>query len=790
MRPEDPAATWVFAALHLSMARVPPLVLALLLVASGAHAQGLAAPRVTSLPDIELPSGVDTPESGLVRVRVQIDAEGKATVSSCDAGRALCDLVVDAIRLAKFEPATRDGNPIASEVSVDLRVRPPPPDEESSAEAVLEPAIPKVEKELIFTQTAEVEARAQAPIMLELEGIRNIPGTFGEPFRSLELLPGTVPVTNGQPYVYVRGAPPSGTVYLYDDIPIPLLFHSALGPATIHPGLIGGIELYSGAAPARYGGATGGVVAAKARRFDNDRVHGEADLRAIDVSALVNVPMPKEGSMTFAGRYGFPNLILGAFDVDADVNYWDYQYRTGVAMSPRSRFELVAIGGQDSSILDSRDPDETLAFDLQFHRVDARFVGKVKRWDFMGTMLYGYDFSDVEDASGAAVSDAGASIHRFGPRFWATYGAPKAQVRLGGEMSALFGPAECAQGLQNVSAPCDPDFAAQDRRIIGGAFAEANLSAVSWLDLSLGLRVDVWNTAGSRDAGVAPRARATFHAKELADVFVGWGLGVRPATFAIPLPGLGDVPLEPGLQHTNQTEGGVRFFLPYEVTFEARGYLNIYHDLRFVDIFTEPQISDVPTSGPIPAGLIDDSADGKSYGLELLLQRPFDVGVSTLASYTLGYSDLEATALLRNGGSQEFDYTPSYDVRHVINAALAWQAKFGLILSARLSTRSGRAEGWLWLDQDGVVRQYVQRVPWFTRLDLMIAYEWAKPGRRMRVSFEWINVTQARDAQQIDSSNPDAPASCRIRWGTPEEECPLDFTTAIWFPNLSFRAVF
>ena len=71
----------------------------------------------------------------------------------------------------------------------------------------------------------------------------------------------------------------------------------------------------------------------------------------------------------------------------------------------------------------------------------------------------------------------------------------------------------------------------------------------------------------------------------------------------------------------------------------------------------------------------------------------------------------------------------------------------------------------------------------------MIAYEWAKPGRRMRVSFEWINVTQARDAQQIDSVNATS-VSCRVRWGTPAEPCPVDFTTAIWFPNLSFRAVF
>jgi hypothetical protein len=262
-----------------------------------------------------------------------------------------------------------------------------------------------------------------------------------------------------------------------------------------------------------------------------------------------------------------------------------------------------------------------------------------------------------------------------------------------------------------------------------------------------------------------------------------------PATFAIPLPGLGDVPLEAGLQRANHTEGGVRFFLPHDLTFETRGYLNIYRDLRFVDIFTDPQISDDPFLSPIPAGLLDDSADGKSYGLEVLLQRPFDIGFSTLVSYTLGFSDLTGTALLLGRPRQTFDYTPSYDVRHVMNGVLAWQAKFGLIISARLFARSGRAEGWLWFDNSsGLVQQYVQRVPWFVRLDAQIAYEWAKPARRMRIALEWINITRARDAQEIDSTQ--GSDECRFRYDVPSEPCAVTFTTAIWFPNLSFRAVF
>lgn len=761
-----------------------------------ARGQEIVAPRVRSLPGIEVPPDVEVPESGAVRVRVRIDPDGTGVVEKCDAGRVICDLVIQAIGEAEFEPATRDGTPVPAEVRVDLRVRQASEDDTAGGTTTLEPTPPEVEKELVFSETAEVDARAQAPIRLELDGIRNIPGTFGEPFRTLELMPGTVPVANGQPYVYVRGAPPSGSLYLYDDIPIPLLFHSGLGPATIHSGLIGGIDLYSGAAPARFGRFTGGVMSGNPRRIPNDRVHGEAEVRAIDVSGLVNTPMPKEGSMTFAGRYGFPNLVLGAIGVDASFDYWDYQYRTGVAMSPRSRFETVAFGGSDRSIVDAAS-EERLALDLQFHRIEARFIGKIKRWDLTGALLYGYDFSNVEDESGA-VSNSRASIHRFGPRFWATYGRQKLRLRLGGDVAGLFGPADCTEvdvnnqfaTIPNLATPCDREIAQEPRRVIGGAFVNLTAAPVVWLDLSVGLRVDAWKTGRNRDASVNPRARATFHMADAADLFFGWGLGARPATFAIPLPGLGDIPLEPGLQHANQTEGGLRFFLPHEITLETRGYLNLYRDLRFVDIFTDAEVSADPASSQLRAGVLDDAADGKSYGLEVLLQRPFAVGVSTLVSYTLGFNDLTAAATLFDGTSQTFDYTPSYDVRHVMNGVLAWQAKFGLILAARLFARSGRAEGWLWLDPNGVVRQYVQRVPWFVRLDAQVAYEWAKPGRRMRIALEWINVTQARDAQEVDVEDPTAPFSCRVRWGDPPEQCPIRFTNAIWFPNLSFRAVF
>ena len=54
------------------MRRALCLSLGLLVLSSSARAQDLVAPRVKSLPGIELPKDVDVPDGGIVRVQVRI----------------------------------------------------------------------------------------------------------------------------------------------------------------------------------------------------------------------------------------------------------------------------------------------------------------------------------------------------------------------------------------------------------------------------------------------------------------------------------------------------------------------------------------------------------------------------------------------------------------------------------------------------------------------------------------------------------------------------------------------
>src|SRR5205814_553147 len=82
--------------------------------------------------------------------------------------------------------------------------------------------------------------------------IQQVPGTFGDPFRVVQTLPGVASVVSLLPFPIVRGATPSSTGFLLDGTRVPLLYHLLSGPSVIHPEFIDEIQFYPGGAPAPY----------------------------------------------------------------------------------------------------------------------------------------------------------------------------------------------------------------------------------------------------------------------------------------------------------------------------------------------------------------------------------------------------------------------------------------------------------------------------------------------------------------------------------------------------------
>jgi hypothetical protein len=580
----------------------------------------------------------------------------------------------------------------------------------------------------------------------------------------VDALPGVVPVLSGLPYFFIRGSPPAGTLYLYDDIPVPALYHLAIGPAAIHPRMVGPITLYSGVAPARYGRLTGGVIAGEGPPTGDGRTHVESELRLLDVSAYLQAPV-LGGTLTAAARYGYPALVLSVFSPNVGLAYWDYQLRYAADLSPNERVELVALGSHDAlSVNDS--PGDAIA--LTYHRLEARYLNRRPGQQLGAALLFGWEHSELG-------SQFQLEAARVGPRLWfqRELGGGN-RLRLSADMQAILGQ------FESVSAVGDLNRATSNVGLVGnvrsrsvwGAQLELTLRPWKLLELQLGGRADAWLQSGGAQGVLDPRVRVILHPSDTLELHLAAGVAHQPAVFFLPLPGIADLPTGQGLQAALQSEAGVAWDTPLGLRAELQAFVHRYQNLVFTDTLALSNTLERVCSTRSPIALecrgtdAPERIDGYAYGAELFLRRPISERLSGFVSYTLAFSAVQRVAGLA--------YTPSWDVRHVANLVLQWQIGAGFSAGLRLFVRSGKSQGEFLLDPMRRLIRDEQRLPGFTRLDLELAYSWRPGWGRMRVALEWFNVGMAREPVGLE---------CR---GDPRS-CEPRYLPAIFFPNLSVR---
>jgi hypothetical protein len=613
------------------------------------------------------------------------------------------------------------------------RVEPAPPDMEFGAKATVQRTPPSGSREIAN------------------ESARDLPGAFGDPLRILEALPGVVPIASGVPYVYVRGAPPSSTGYVYDDIPLPQLYHVGFGPAVIHPRATGAVRFQAGIPQARYGRRAGGLLLAEGTPYD-ETFDAEVELRLLDIGGWVQGKLGK-GAITLSGRIGYPAAVLiargiGLLNDGTRLNYWDGQMRYRYPISQRDKLELVYLGSYDSLHLPgvSTVPGAG-ATGLQFQRIETRYVHRFEHTEFGTALRYGLDRSEL----GSAVKVRANSL---GPRFWIEHRRKRARVRVGGDMQGSVG--SIHNGMGSLASPEGdlkirlPQIASVAARSQGGLFVESELRLLPRLRADLGGRVDFWYVREQLNVAFDPRIRLTLDATDKLELHAAFGMGHQPSVFFLPLPGLTEVALDRGLTRSLQYEVGVAYQFPKEIRFEIQGYLHTYTRLLLPELVMDANIEDKP---PL--------SDATAYGLEFFLKRELGGDVSGWISYTLGQANANA---FRSIGK----FRPDFDVRHVLNAVLQWRVWRGLSIGGRLQARSGRV-----IEQ--LTKRYEQRLPWFVRPDVRIGYAWLGRYAAMTAYLEWLNV--AAQGEYLD-------ADCKFG------QCSAVRAARISIANLGVRADF
>ncbi|MFZ4578722.1 MAG: TonB family protein [Myxococcota bacterium] len=567
---------------------------------------------------------------------------------------------------------------------------------------------------LVFGQQRRQEI---SRVTLRGAEIKQVPGTFGDPFRVIQTLPGVASIMALLPFPVVRGASPGSTGFLVDGTRVPLLYHLLAGPSVIHPEFIDEVQFYPGGSPVIYGGYTAGIIDGRTRRARSDESLTDIDINLLQTGALVRRPLPfMNATVTAAARVGYPGIIMSLATDEASLSYWDYQFRLDGG-TPRKGYTVFAFGANDEvdAVSATADPNDTSpplepVLVLSFHRLDLRANWGSGRFDGLYRAVVG-----VDETVAGATSSVRMLVFEPSAR-WRFEWSRDLELVAGLEGSIH----ETTQSDSGTGGNSGMQLFTEDLSTfsMGTALTEAIWRPnADWM-VRPGVRADLHYDGTTTQLGVDPRltvrwrlteqdlsgdattttASAKGKAQDDRGIWLKGAIGVyhQPPRFFLPLPGLDAMPLRFGLLQAIQSSAGVEMPFGKGLTLNLEGY---YNDMDPVVFDLETNATSLVQTGPtsLPGTVPEDTSSqngfeqaldrlvaaqvGRSYGLEVLARRQARNGLYGWLSYTLSLSERK-----RDAAWVPYDY----DRTHLVNLVAGLPLPRNWDLGVRLQYQSGK----------------------------------------------------------------------------------------------------
>lgn len=530
---------------------------------------------------------------------------------------------------------------------------------------------------------------------LERDVLRQVPGTFGDPLRAIQNLPGI----NRAPYalglLLVRGTGPNDSSTFIDGHEVPLLYHFFAGPSVLAPDMLQRIDYLPGNFSARYGRAIGGVLDVSTRRGEGDHWTGSADMDFFDAGLFAQGPIGEDTNVALAGRRSYVDGVIRGAAAATDAGpsalllpvYWDYQARVDHRLSAKHRLSALLFGSEDHFSLvgdpGGNGPDGGAEARIGFHR--AKFD-----WDAnlgQGTTL------NVSPVVGVDVSSVSADTITVDALIWEYALRADLNLRPLDTVTVKTG-LDLLGRLADLSAEV-PFRLPTYRPYPGGGFLDNDPQAITrdvgvhqlaaygeatWapaetgFSVTPGLRLDSFTATAGTKVMVDPRLNVR---QQLTDeVALKGGVGVfsqPPTEFRLDSE-LGNPDLE--AEWADQYAGGVEIRADDATTLTAEVYYARRHDL--VQRVEDVNLTD---DGPSPTRF-DNVGAGRSYGFELMLRRETSKSTSGWLSYSLSRAEE------KEGPNEPWRRVRTDQTHHVV---AVWSAKLpaGWSIGTRIQLVSG-----------------------------------------------------------------------------------------------------
>ncbi|HEX7478968.1 MAG TPA: TonB-dependent receptor [Polyangiales bacterium] len=561
--------------------------------------------------------------------------------------------------------------------------------------------------------------------------VRQIPGAFGDPFRAIDALPGVTPIVSGLPFFYVRGAPPGNVGYFLDGVRVPYLYHIAIGPSVVQPGMVDRVDLYPGGYPASFGRFAGGVVSAETTDPRTDP-HGEGNLRLFDAGAMAETGFAGgRGTVLVGGRYSYTAAVVSLLAPKIKLDYRDYQARVSYDLTPHDRITAFSFGSYDL-LGQQQTGGLNILFGTEFYRLNLSHEHSFESGAVRTDVTLGYDATRLAAQRNAMDRSIGirSQLHKqLAHGLVLRAGVDGALDGYTADQATYSDPESPAIKAFNNTFPPRNDTAL-------GAWVDAVYDVTPRFELTPGLRVDLFHSGSASAVGIDPRLAMRFKVSDKVRITHAYGVAHQPPSFIVPVPGLSPANLRGGLQTSLQTSAGVETDIAEGTTASITGFYSVFLDMT-------------DSIGSNPTATLNTSADNRSLGsgvgVEVFVKRRLTKHLGGFLSYTLSRSE-------RSLGNEHFPST--FDRTHVANGALAYDLGRNWRAGTRLTFYTGTPKNPTLRGLIAPLRSNTpDRYPPFYRVDLRVEKRW-QLGKSTWLSFvaEMLNVTLNKEnfgGQQI-----------------------------------------
>lgn len=244
---------------------------------------------------------------------------------------------------------------------------------------------------------------------ITMEEVKRIPGTFGDPVRVVQNLPGAARSPFGSGLLIIRGSSPQDSGVYVDGIRIPYIYHLGGLESVINPDLVGAVDYLPGGYGPRYGRSTGGVVDVRTVEEMPERKRIVWSTDALDSGFLVSgtVGDEKQHGFGFAARRSYIDALLPYFlDEGFSVRprWYDYQAKYIWQGDGPVEFEAFLFGFQDILLVSTgpgysqgtdADSQGDIGTDYSTHRIVAKLeVPLADDWKFRLIPSFGNDYAE------------------------------------------------------------------------------------------------------------------------------------------------------------------------------------------------------------------------------------------------------------------------------------------------------------------------------------------------------------------------------------------------------------